>query len=404
MSMHAKTVLLPLTVAAFLAAGGPVFANQRSETLRREGYAAAYNLDYDRAVELFNQATAADPNDAAACRGAAAVAWSRILFLRGTVLVEDYLGHIRTSSDIQMPAPPPALETTFHQNVDRAIAIAEREVDQHYNDATSHYDLSAAVGLYASYAGTVEGRMFAAMKLARRAVSESEMVQSLDPLRKDAGLIGGTYRYLVSGLPAPLRVLAYIVGFSGGKEEAFKLIEGAAAYPGDVQPDAQFALVLLYNRERRYAEAITVIRSLERSFPENRLLLLEEGSTFLRAKRPADALKALDQGFSRLAEDRRPRMPGEEGRWLYKRGAARLQVGRLDEAEADLKAALAAKDVQGWVQVRVRVELGKVADLRGDRAKAMAEYKSALAMAKRAPDREAEEAANALLVKRYVRE
>lgn len=400
--MRATTWLLALVLTA--AAAGSAPANPRSETLRRQAYTAAYNLDYDGAVDLFRQAIAADPNDAAAYRGAAAAAWSRILFLRGTVLVEDYLGHIRSSSDIQMPAPPPALETAFHQNISRAVSLAEKEVNQHYNDASSHYDLSAAVGLYASYAGTVEGRLFAAMKLARRAVSESEMVLSLDSRRKDAGLIGGTYRYLVSNLPAPLRVLAYIVGFSGGKEEAFRLIEGAAAYPSDVQPDAQFALVLLYNREKRYPEAINVIHGLERSYPGNRLLLLEEGSTFLRAKRPADALKVLDLGFSRLADDSRPRMPGEEGRWLYKRGAARLGVGRLDEAEADLKAALGAKDVQGWVRARVHVELGKVADLRGDRARAVSEYQSALALTKSSPDHEAEDAANALLTKRYVRQ
>jgi len=395
------TGFLALALAFTVVTGATVAANERSEALRREAYAAAYNLDHDRANDLFRQAIAADPTDAAAYRGAAAVNWLRVLFLRCTVLVEDYLGHITSSSNVEMPAPPAALDTAFHQDIDRAIALGEKEVAKHYNDASSHYDLGAGLGLYASYSGTVEGRVFGAMRMARRSFSENEMVLDLDPRKKEAGLVLGTYRYLVSTLPMPVRWMAYIVGFGGGKEEGIKLIEQAAAHPSDIQTDARFALVLLYNREHRYADAVDVVRGLERSYPRNRLLVLEEASTLLRAGRPAEAEKALDEGIVRLRQDTRLRMPGEDGRWHYKRGMARLQLGKLAEAEEDLTLALGVKDMRGWVLARVRVELGKLADLRGDRAKAQGEYRAALALIRTSPDREAAAEATRLLAQPY---
>ena len=95
-----------------------------------------------------------------------------------------------------------------------------------------HYDLGAAVGLQASYVATVEGRMLAGFKAARRCYDEHEQVLALDPSRKDAGLIVGTYRYLVSTLSLPMRVMAYVAGFGGGRDRGVQL---RVACRGDVR-------------------------------------------------------------------------------------------------------------------------------------------------------------------------
>jgi tetratricopeptide (TPR) repeat protein len=402
--MRSPAVMLALVLvlgAGTVAPAAPsVAAPKGLEALRRDAYDAAYNMDYERAVELFRQALAADPNDPAALRGAASVAWLRILFLRGTVLVEDYMGRMSTD-DVKMPDPPADLDKSFQQHIDRAVSLAEKAVDQRFDDPSSHYDLSAGLGLAASYAGTIKGSMWSAMRLARRAVSEGQTVLKLDKGRKEAGLIVGTYRYIVSQIPAGLRWLAYIVGFEGGKDEGIRQIEEAARYSSDAQTDARFALVLLYNREKRYADAVTAIRSLEKSYPRNRLLPLEEASTELRANRPAEALKVLDEAMPRLGRDDRPRMAGEEVRWFLKRGIARRQLGMLNEAEADLRAGLSGKETRSWVIARVHLELGKVYDLRGDRAKAKSEYEIGLARARAAGDEEAVSEATRLLAKPY---
>ena len=94
------------------------------------------------------------------------------------------------------------------------------------------YDVGAAVGLQASYAATVEGRVGGAFRAARRAYDTHERVLALDPSRKDAGLTVGTYRYVVATLSLPARWVAYLVGFGGDKSKGLHMIEEAARYPG----------------------------------------------------------------------------------------------------------------------------------------------------------------------------
>ena len=215
----------------------------------------------------------------------------------------------------------------------------------------------------------------------------------LDPSRKDANLILGIYRYVVAILPRAFRMMAYLVGFDGGKDEAIRLIEEAAAYPGEAQTEAKFALVLLYNREEEYGPAQRVLSELKRQYPRNRLVWLESASTWLRDERPAMAEVALFQGFMKLDADDRDRMFGEEAVWRLKRGTAQVALGKPADAEADLIAAASA-NARGWVSGRAHLELGKIADLAGDRSRAREQYDRGRKLCGNAKDRKCRDAAN----------
>src|SRR5207302_806584 len=128
--------------------------------------------------------------------------------------------------------------------LDRALALARKQVEANPRDAEAHYQVGAAVGLRASYIATIEGSAGRAFRAAREAYNEHEQVMSLDSRRKDAGLIVGTYRYIVSALALPLRWAAYVAGFGGDKARGIRMIEEAASYSGDNEEDARFALVL----------------------------------------------------------------------------------------------------------------------------------------------------------------
>lgn len=221
-----------------------------------------------------------------------------------------------------------------------------------------------------------EGRVLGSFGSARRAFKEHERTLALAPARQDAGLIVGLYRYAVSDLSAPLRLVVYLAGMSGDKVRALQLVEGAARYPSDVQANAMFTLILMYNREARYDDALRVIEELKTRFPRNRLLWLEQGGTALRAGRPAEARAAIEEGLARRAHDNRALAPGEESRWRYTYGAALVALKDTTAATRELSAALplATRD---WVRGRIHKELGKVADLSGDRARALSEYRAA---------------------------
>ena len=216
----------------------------------------------------------------------------------------------------------------------------------------------------------------------------------LTPDRHDAKLILGTYRYVVSTLPFPVRMMAYLVGFGGGKEAGLAMIEEAVG-ASDTEVEAQFALILMYNREERYAEAQRILARLQDEYPKNRLLWLEAGATALRAERPPEAAAALAEGFAKLDGDPRPRMYGETSLWHYARGAARVALGQVAAARRDLEAA-STTDTHIWVRGRCALELGKIADLDGDRARARDLYAQAIRLCKDGRDKPCEKTAQRL--------
>jgi hypothetical protein len=262
--------------------------------------------------------------------------------------------------------------------------MARNRVKAAPGDPQAHYDLGAALGLEASYIATVEGRLMAGFRAARRCYDEHERVLELDPSRTDAGLAVGTYRYLVSSLPLHMRVLAYVAGFGGGKERGIQLLERAAAGSGEARTDAMFALVLVYNRERRFDDALRVLGRLRELYPRNRLVVLEQGATGLRAGRWAEAESILSGGLASLARETRPRVPGEEQLWRYKRGAARAALGRNDAMD-DLLAATST-DAQAWVAGRARTEIARLALKRGDASTARAEARQAETLCRQGND------------------
>ena len=358
------------------AVAAPAGANPASVALRAKAAAATYNLDHDLAMATFKEAVNADPNDAGAYRGLATTLWLSITFRRGNMTVDDYLGRPNKPTSSPLPAPPPETVTAFRNTIETAIRIARKAIEANSRDAEAHYQLGASVALRASYTATVEGSVMGAFRSAREAYVEHEKVLSLAPQRKDAGLVVGTYRYIVATLSLPARWVAYVVGFGGGRERGLQLVEEAASFAGENQTDARFALTLLYNREKRYDDALKQLAALREAYPRNRLLWLENGSTLLRASRPEDALRILNDGFARFADDRRPRMFGELALWHYKRGAALAALGR-GEAAAELKQAI-ANEGRKWVHGRAHVELGKLALKAGNPAAAREEFRAAI--------------------------
>jgi tetratricopeptide (TPR) repeat protein len=365
------------------------------ESLRTRAIQLAYEHEHDEAIRLLRRAVTLNPEISLTRRTLASVIWLKILFLRGAVTVDHYLGSF-SRSRVDLKKPPAELAADFNSEIAKAIELAEKQVAARPKDARAHYDLGAAVGLQASYIASVDGKLLAGFRAASRAYDEHEKALTLDPGMKDAGLIVGTYRYVVSTLSMPMRMMAYVAGFGGGRERGIRLLQETAAAGIENRTDALFALVLVYNREKRYDEAHKALQELRRLYPRNRLVLLEAGSTALRAGRAAQADTLLTEGLGMLTSSSGPRIPGEEALWRYKRGAARAELGRVDAASDDLRSATAA-DAERWVQGRARVELGRVALRRGDRASAASEAKLADSLCQQSNDPVCVEAAKKLL-------
>jgi tetratricopeptide (TPR) repeat protein len=375
------------------AAQASAAAKSPADTLVNEAFDLSYNLDHDPAIAKLTEGAKQYPNHIGIQRALATMTWLHLLFTRGQVLVDDYLGPVSRQNVKTDPAPP-EVSKAFNTYLARALTLANERVTKAPQDPDAHFEMGTALGLQASWTATVEGRVMGAFSSARRAYNEHERVLALAPARKDAGLIVGTYRYLVANLSMPVRWMAYVAGFGGDKERGLRMIEDAATIPS-TRTDARFALVLLYNRERQWDLAMKHLRALQASYPRNRLVWLEGGSTLLRAGRFAEAEAMLTEGINKFESDTRRRMMGEPGLWYYKRGAARVRLKKNAEAQADLRRGLTLEARQ-WVKARMHLELGKLADLAGDRGGARAAYDNAIRIATAAQDTAVLEEANRL--------
>ena len=338
-----------------------------------QAFRAAYNLDHDEAMMHARRAVAMAPNESEAHRTLAAILWLNLIYRRGAVSIDFYMGSLARQRTA--PKLPPEDVAEFKAELAKTIELAEARLAEQPKNLQARFDVGAAYALQASYTASVEGSMTAAFRSARRAYDAQEEVLTQDPSRVDAALIVGLYRYLVSALALPTRLLAYVAGFGGGKEKGISLLQDAMRDPS-TRADAQTALMLIYSREGRHGEVIDLARELRTEFPRNRLFILEEGAAAIRAGRAADAEAVLTRGLAEFDKDVRPKTPGERAYWLYKRGMARVILRRVEPARADLHAAQGAAPMT-WVGGRIHLELGKTADLLGRRDEAVSEYHAA---------------------------
>ena len=195
------THLVAAVVAAALAVGGPIGAAEPQAPARPAASPAppsaarslqiafdlAYNLDHEQAAAVLEQAMRDHPDDASLPRAHATLTWLNLLFRRGMVLVENYLGPV-SKDDVKVPSAPPTRDPDL-PDPGRALDCAVRGAasKRRPNDPAAIYELGAALGLQASWAATIDGRVMGAFGSARRAYNLHERVMALAPAARRRG-------------------------------------------------------------------------------------------------------------------------------------------------------------------------------------------------------------------------
>jgi tetratricopeptide (TPR) repeat protein len=334
-----------------------------------------YNLEYDQAVQGFEQVVRRHPDDPFAVNHLISGLLIRELYRMGAMNTGEYaddsfIGQAHRPADAKVKAE-------IQQWVQKAEILEEHRLKENDKDIDALYARGVTRASFALYTALVERAWFSALRNAVGARRDHERVLELDPKYVDAKLVVGTHNYVMGSLPWAAKAAVSLVGLSGTKEKGLQYLSEVAKSNGENSVDAQVILGLFLRREHRYDEALVTMRALIPRYPHNFLLAVEEGNLLRSAGRTSEA----------AAVYRKVWQAGREGRFAglhYE--LASLSLGDLLRSEKDYSgAATAYEQVHGAPQPdpemlqKADLGAGEMYDLMEKRDLALKKYQAVVA-------------------------
>jgi tetratricopeptide (TPR) repeat protein len=282
---------------------------QDLDTLRAEGYAALYNLDYQTARARFQKMIELAPDHPAGAQCMASSLWVQQLNQSWELKATLYSTGAITETKSQVDRKQ---SDEFRKWIRRAKNLSQARLRKDPRDVEALYFLGAAEGLEASWAGGVERKFMAAFRSGKDSVEHHREVLKLAPDFRDAELTIGLMNYIIGSLPLPTKMLVATMGVRGSKKRGLETLQRVAKEGKWARDVARVLLVDLYKREKRWDDAAQVARELAAKYPRNYLFKLQIADaltsqivTLRKSKKPAAAEeKELQEVFASLLRDK----------------------------------------------------------------------------------------------------
>ena len=353
----------------------PRLSFRPADPLNGAAFDQFYNLNYDAAIQGFEQVLARHPDDAFAVNHLLTAVLFKELYRMGALNSGDY----ENDSFLGPPhrPPDPKVQQRIKDLADRAFKIEETRLDADSKDVDALYARGVTRGQFSTYTALVERAWFSALRNAVGARRDHERVLALSPGYTDAKLIVGAHYYVMGSLPWGGKVAVALVGLSGSKEKGIQYLQEAANGAGETSVDAKVVLMVFLRREHRYNEALQIVRGLSPQYPQDLLLALEEGNL----------LRASGQNPQAAAVYRKVWQEGREGRFpnLHYEVAA-VSLGDLLRSQKDHAGAAAAYEQVNEVAQpdpeilqKANLAAGEMYDLLQKRDLAVKKYQAVIA-------------------------
>ncbi|HJY29332.1 MAG TPA: hypothetical protein VJ306_14995 [Pyrinomonadaceae bacterium] len=282
---------------------------QDLDTLRAEGYAALYNLDYQTARARFQKMIELAPDHPAGAQCMASSLWVQQLNQSWELKATLYSTGAITETKSQVDRKQ---SDEFRKWIRRAKNLSQARLRKDPRDVEALYFLGAAEGLEASWAGGVERKFMAAFRSGKDSVEHHREVLKLAPDFRDAELTIGLMNYIIGSLPLPTKMLVATMGVRGSRKRGLETLQRVATEGKWARDVARVLLVDLYKREKRWDDAAQVARELAAKYPRNYLFKLQIADaltsqivTLRKSKKPAAAEeKELQEVFASLLRDK----------------------------------------------------------------------------------------------------
>ena len=360
------------------------------ESLRKSGLEALYNIDYDKAYHDFKEIVQLYPNHPGGHQLLAARLWIKTLYESRRLQSSLYNSESFYTNGVDDQVDPKIVDE-FRGLTREAKRLAEARLKQDPKSIEALDFLANTEGLKAAFEEAVERRHFAALRDGNDAVEHHRAIMKMDPAYIDAQITIGLYEYVVGSLPLPIKVVAGATGYRGSKKKGLLMLEQVAKEGRWAQDDAKTVLVLLYTREKRFNDVLTITRELSAKYPRNYLLRLETADALVsiaaqkrKVNDAAGAVQAEKEAFTtfdELLHDRNARDAATNAMDLihFKYGEVLLTAGQNDRAAKEFLAATKQDHAEPGLVTMAHLYAARAYDVSGRRDEALAQYKEVLA-------------------------
>ena len=351
------------------------------DNLVTRGFDHFYNLEYDQALAIFQQAAARDPNSPDMHNHVSETILFREMLRDGSLESELVSGD---NSFLRRPKMNPAPETQrqFFHEITAAISLANEQLRKNPRDTEALYALGIAYGLRANFNWLVNKSWRESLTDATAARRQHNRITELEPGNVDATLVQGLHDYVVGSLPVMWRMLGFLAGVRGDKEKGLQTVEDVARRGDRNRVDAQILLCALYRRENQPMRAVPVVEDLMRRYPRNYLLPLELSQMYSMAGDGQKALAAVE-GLARAKASHAPGLDRVSWEKIYfQEGTIQFWYRDLDHSLDNLKKVAAAADgLDLNTGAFAYLRIGQIYDMTRRRDDAILAYKKCIAFA-----------------------
>jgi tetratricopeptide (TPR) repeat protein len=375
---------LAVTVAAQVRSASAAAISTARDPQIDAAFERFYNMDYDRATQLFEKILEKHSTDPFAVNHLLSVVLMHELYRTGAMNTGEYANDSFIGQN-HHPADPKVKER-IRQLVARAEDLEEQQLTANPKNVDALYARGVTRAQFSLYTALIERAWFSALRNAVGARHDHERVLELNPSYLDAKLVVGTHNYVMGSLPWSVKVAVSLVGLSGSKEKGFQYLREVAAGSGENSVDAKVVLSLFLRREHNYDEARGLMHELAGRYPRNFLFSLEEANLFRASGRIQDAAAIYRQVW-RNGRD------GKYGDLHYETAASGL--GDLLRSQKDYAGAAVAYEQVNEASnpdpetlQKANLAAGEMYDLLRNRDRAMKKYEMVLAVNSSTPPAE----------------
>ena len=349
------------------------------DPLVEKGFDHFYNCEYPEAIAEFQRAVQAAPRDPDRYNHLAQGVLFHMMFRAGALETEMVTGG---NAFLRRPKmePSPEEQKLFYDSIGHSLELSRLALEHNPDDPRALYAQGVAIGFRGTYNYLVRKAWLDALRDVTAARKLHNRVVELDPSNVDARMMQGIHDYIVGSLPFAYRLLGFLAGFHGDREQGIRTVRVVAEKGNWNKVDAQILIGVVARRERHPEQALPICLELRQRFPRNFLVLFELSQVYADLGEKDNALHALDRveslkrsgapGFRTLPYERIEFARGNLLFWYDEPDAA---IEHLRRATAQAQLLDPNSGVNSWLR------LGQCLDLKNRRQEALAAYRAAIA-------------------------